>query len=112
MRDKPSETVELGRIREGAYASDPASNLGAFLVGKLHIIAGTGEGWEHVSVSREDRPPNWSELERVRKWFWREDETVMQLHVPSKEHVNVHDFCLHLWRPIEVEIPRPPAWMV
>jgi hypothetical protein len=41
-----------------------------------------------------------------------EDETAMQLHVPVTEHLNCHKYCLHLWRPHGVEIPRPPGWMV
>jgi hypothetical protein len=36
----------------------------------------------------------------------------MELHVPIAEHINLHPNCLHLWRPQDVEIPRPPAYMV
>jgi hypothetical protein len=32
--------------------------------------------------------------------------------VPIVEHINCHPYCLHLWRPHNVEIPRPPSWMV
>lgn len=78
----------------------------------LRIIASAGGGWDHVSVSRTKRTPNWPELEHVRKLFFLPDETVMQLHVPESDHVNFHSNCLHLWRPQDVEIPRPPAWMV
>jgi len=28
------------------------------------------------------------------------------------QHLNLHKNCLHLWRPQNAEIPRPPAWMV
>ncbi len=64
--------------------------------GELKIIASCGGGWEHVSVSRKNRCPNWPEMSFVKGLFFKEDETVMQLHVPSSEHVNDHPNCLHL----------------
>ena len=37
----------------------------------------------------------------------------MQLHLPVKEHINYHPYCLHIWRPLlQVKIPRPPNWMI
>jgi len=99
----------------GVYGGDEG---GAFSVPSpidrkpLTIIASNGEGWDHVSVSRPNRCPNWIELEHVKRLFFEEHETAMQLHVPSDDHISVHDFCLHLWRPQEMDIPRPPGWMV
>ena len=78
---------------------------------EMKVIASCGCGWEHVSVSRMNRPPNWREMEAIKSMFFG-DDTVMQLHVPRSDHVNDHPNCLHLWRPTEVEIPRPSSWMV
>lgn len=78
----------------------------------LRVIAATGMGWEHVSVSREDRCPSWEEMAFVKHRFFQGHETAVQFHVPSADHVNCHPFCLHLWRPTEGLFPRPPAWMV
>lgn len=78
----------------------------------LHIIVGTGMGWEHVSVSRHDRCPVWEEMDYLARMFWQAHETVVQFHVPRSDHVNVHDRCLHLWRPTRKPVPRPPAMMV
>lgn len=78
----------------------------------LHVIASSGEGWEHVSVSRPKRPPNWAEMCRVKELFFEDDETVVQYHVPPEDHVNCHPYCLHLWRPLDAELPRPPSIMV
>jgi hypothetical protein len=78
----------------------------------LRVIASSGSGWEHVSVSRSNRCPNWPEMEFIKRKFFGDDETVMQLHVPRSEHINEHPYCLHLWRPQHVPIPRPPDWMV
>jgi len=79
---------------------------------QLRIIAASGFGWDHVSVSCKKRCPTWAELELVKRTFFEDDETAMQLHVPPAEHINNHEFCLHLWRPLDVEIPRPPGSMV
>ncbi len=78
----------------------------------LTIVFSDGDGWEHVSVSTPDRCPTWDEMEWVKRKFWQDGDCVMQLHVPPSEHINCHPHCLHLWRPIGVEIPRPPAHMV
>lgn len=91
---------------------------GAFIIpspidrAPMRVIASSGEGWDHVSVSRANRCPNWIEMQHVRRLFFRDDETVMQLHPPIADHINVAVNCLHLWRPQHAEIPRPPAWMV
>lgn len=78
----------------------------------IRVIASSGEGWDHVSVSRQTRCPNWPEMEHIKRLFFKDDETAMQLHVPPSDHINYHPYCLHLWRPHGVEIPRPPAYMV
>lgn len=80
--------------------------------GQLRVVASAGEGWDHVSVSRQTRCPNWPEMCFIKGLFFRDDETAMQLHVPSSDHINVHPFCLHLWRPHGIAIPRPPSIMV
>ncbi len=78
----------------------------------MAVVASSGEGWDHVSVSRPNRCPNWPEMEFVAALFFNDDETAMQLHVPASEHVNNHPHCLHWWRPHNVEIPKPDALMV
>jgi len=78
----------------------------------LRIIAASGEGWDHVSVSTALRCPTWAEMEQVKRAFFRDDEAAVQLHVPPKAHISVHPHCLHLWRPHEQAIPMPPEWMV
>lgn len=78
----------------------------------LRIIASSGEGWDHVGVSLGTRCPTWAEVEQVKSLFFREGEMAMQLHVPRTDHINNHPHCLHLWRPTDSEIPRPPSIMV
>lgn len=78
----------------------------------MSIVASSDGGWDHVSVSRKNRCPNWAEMEYVKRAFFADDETAMQLHVPTADHISNHPHCLHLWRPQKVEIPRPPAIFV
>lgn len=78
----------------------------------LSIIFSTGGGWEHVSVSRRSKIPSYEDMDWVKQQFWSDDMCVMQLHVPRSDHINCNAYCLHLWRPTEQEIPRPPGWMI
>lgn len=78
----------------------------------MRVIASAGYGWEHVSVSRANRCPNWTEMSFIHRLFFQAHETAMQFHVPEADHVNCHPYCLHLWRPIAGDIPRPPAELV
>jgi hypothetical protein len=100
------------------YGSSGDESCGVFQVpspidqAALMILASSGGGWDHVSVSHTNRCPNWPEMSHIRTLFFRNEECVMQLHVPKSEHINAHPFCLHLWRPQAQEIPRPPAWMI
>ena len=112
---------EKFRVREGAMGSDESYGCnGAFIVRVLverklvvlKVIASDGEGWEHVSVSRPDRVPTWAEMCAVKALFWQPEACVVQYHPPESDYVNCHPYCLHLWRPVGQEIPRPPAWMV
>lgn len=85
---------------------------GFFQVGPLLVIVTCGEGWEHISVSHPDRIPTWEEMDAIHKLFFEDDEVAMQLHIPAKEHINYHPYCLHIWRPIIGGIPRPPNHLV
>ncbi|MNK73056.1 hypothetical protein D3C87_925460 [compost metagenome] len=78
----------------------------------ITVIATAGNGWDHVSASREDRCPTWEEMEQVKRLFFKNDETAFQLHVPPSDHISFHHFCLHLWRPLDGKFPVPPSWMV
>ena len=119
------DIVENGRVRGhlSIYGTDQGDKCGAFHLkaptgGRLRLLVSDGEGWaeegfagvpfEHVSVSLEDRCPTWEEMCWVKSLFWEPEEVVIQYHPPESEYVNRHQFCLHLWRPVGVEVPRPP----
>jgi hypothetical protein len=74
----------------------------------LQVIASDGQGWKHVSVSLPHRCPHWREMCFSKDLFWDEEDVGIQSHPAKSEYVNLHDTCLHLWRPVGVEIPTPP----
>lgn len=100
------------------FSSDVSDgNNGLFFVKVKHgqvlqVVASDQIGWEHVSVSRKDRCPTWEEMCQVKDLFWGEDDCVIQYHPPKSEYINNHPYCLHLWRPIDVELPRPHKLLV
>lgn len=125
--------VERFRVSFGPLASDrSAGRNGAFLippktVGRdgfpepLKVICSDGADWpaemgetpwEHVSASWPDRCPTWLEMCRVKDLFFDEGETVLQFHPSKRSYVNVHEFCLHLWRPCDGGFPVPPTCAV
>lgn len=94
------------------------SGAGAFDIRRngitFRVIATTDAlvGWEHVSVSTRKRCPVWEEMDWIANLFFEPDEAAIQFHVPPSDHVNCHPFCLHWWRPLHVELPRPPSILV
>jgi len=106
------EKLEHGRVRAGRMGTITEDGpYGMFFVhgpcgADLTIIANgaeVGEDWEHVS------PSNWQEMCWVKDMFWEPEEVVMQLHPAASTYVNNHPYCLHMWRPVNAEIPLPPS---
>jgi hypothetical protein len=106
------------------YESSYGDDFGVFIVPykpthvKLRCIVASarlsGEdgpewAWDHVSVSLPARCPNWAEMSFMKEMFFSDDKTVMQLHVPKAQHLNLHPYTLHLWRPANLVIPMPPS---
>lgn len=125
MRKTFSSFVELGRELTGPYATGPGMRHGRFFLARppakvpLTIIISDGSRWhetfgvasrpwEHVSVSAQGRCPTWEEMCWVKDLFFDPEELVLQFHPPRSVYVNNHPHCLHLWRPLGVEIPLPP----
>lgn len=113
------------RIRSGLMASDEGNgNNGAFFIpsrpGQPPFKVAASDGalndgelaLEHVSVSLPNRCPTWAEMCAIKALFWDPEDCVIQYHPPERDYVSNHDYCLHLWRPVGVEVPRPPTLMV
>lgn len=117
MKSKLSKTVESYRIKKGILASNRnIGNNGAFLIpfGKveLMVIISDGGGWDHVSVSVENRCPTWDEMHFIKTVFFDPDETVIQYFPPVKKYINFCGNCLHMWRKQNHTYELPPSYMV
>jgi hypothetical protein len=127
MTRDPYKLKRLSEVRvrsgfKGFESTDEDGMNGCFMLiraGKrLACIVSDQEGWEHVSVTDQstrrsnETPPTWDDMSFIKSAFWDDEECVMQLHVPRSEWINEHEGCLHLWRPKECEIPRPPSIFV
>lgn len=103
------------------YRVSGSGNNGAFNIrlsgrSNAYVIASDGGLWEHVSVhiiaDKQNRTPTWAEMCKIKDMFWDDDDCVVQFHPPKSDYVNNHKHCLHLWRPIGQEIPRPDPLLV
>ncbi len=70
--------------------------------GNLHVLASDGGGWDHVSVSRVNRCPNWPEMEYVKRLFFRPDDEAKErfccqcgasLGIVKRRHYDSRDTC-------------------
>ena len=101
------QVAETGRDGLAAYLVHPA-----YKPKQMLIIASWGGGWEHVSVSLEKRCPTWDEMCMIKEIFWKDEEVVVQYHPAKSEYVNIHPYCLHMWRKIGSEFETPPKSFV
>ncbi|MEZ6097270.1 MAG: hypothetical protein R3C03_24105 [Pirellulaceae bacterium] len=117
-----TDKIENYRILSGRFATTPRSGLtGAYWIpvrGKTFLVIASdgsdwdnlpGKPWEHVSVSSTDRTPSWAEMDFIKNLFWSSSETVIQFHPAKGEKINIHENCLHLWKPTGFEIQLPPT---
>ena len=128
MRWRAEKAIEGYRVTEVPLASSEDCGCnGAFVFrgpcGRdLKVIVSDGSSWdesglagppwEHASVSCQDGTPTWEEMDFVKRLLWRDDELVVQFHVPRNMRVNTHPNCLHMWKPKGEDIPLPPIQCV
>lgn len=125
MRQHPHDMAEKARVRDGAYGTNRGDTFGHFKAvapsgAYLFVMAadGTETRFDHVSVSvlrdkdgthKPDRCPTWEEMVWVKSLFWDDEECVIEYHPPRSKYVNNHNYVLHLWKPLDAEIPLPPS---
>lgn len=108
---------EKYRIISGGLATDSSyGNNGFFLVPfesfVLRVQASNGLSWDHVSISLANRIPNWREMCFIKDMFFDPEDCVVQYHPPKNNYVNIHNNCLHLWKPQNEKLPIPPIELV
>ena len=66
--------------------------------------------WLHVSFSYPDRLPPYEKLIQIKNIFIGPDKKAIQVFPQEKEHVNLMEFCLHLWHCIDGDSLPDFAW--
>lgn len=59
-----------------------------------------GRRWLHLSCAmpkKVGRLPSWEQLREAKDLFLGKDKLAVQVLPPADRHINIHDFCLHLW---------------
>ncbi len=130
MRTNADHLTQFRNREHPIYKTDDSARMTGFFVIPLSkedktfalVIANEAYPdemeWEHVSVrigytkyhgKMAERIPTWEEMCAIKDLFWEKSECVMQLHPPEEDYVNCHPLVLHLWRPMDGIIPRPPS---
>ena len=101
----------------GTTGDDRNGYFKVFVGGRsFFVIAASGGEWDHVSVTpcnkKRKSCPTWDEMCAIKDMFFEPEETVVQYHPAKSNYVNLHQYCLHLWKPQKKQIPMPPEIMV
>lgn len=111
------KTLEQIQLNPGIKVINTGGDGGAFKIRNstgqnVFIIASYGGGWDHVSASLDNRCPTWDEMCKIKNMFFNDDEIVLQYHPAKSDYINIHPYCLHLWRPQNEVIICPPKYMI
>lgn len=71
--------------------------LEAMRVIETRTTAYDGKEWLHVSVSRPSKMPSYDDLKAVKQLFIGDDRYAYQVFPPLAKHVNIHNYCIHLF---------------
>lgn len=100
------------RFQEITHGTDGGAGYVSIRGKNIYCIYSNGGGWDHVSASTINRCPTWDEMCVIKDIFFDEDECCIEYHPAKADYVNVHDYCLHIWKPQNVELPKPPKIFV
>lgn len=71
---------------------------------QLNFMFSVQGGWEHLSVSMPSRTPTWDQMCTMKNIFWEDEEECVEYHPPKSQYVNIHEHCLHIWKPVYSEL--------
>lgn len=60
-----------------------------------------GKRWLHVSLSRPSAMPRYEDLVYVKRQFLGDDFKAIMVLPAKRHHVNIHQYCLHLFHCLE-----------
>lgn len=93
-----------------AMGVEAGEYMKAWTFNGLFIMASAGEyddgkEWLHISVSRKSRLPTYEELTRIKRDFIGDDKKAVFVLPEKEKHVNIHNYCLHLFYSAENPLP-------
>lgn len=81
----------------------------------FNVLAGienTGDDglMEHISVTptNQKRCPTWDEMAAIKDMFFDPEEEAIQYFPKHSRYINIHEYCLHIWRPVNGQTIRKP----
>ena len=107
---KSFEDIRANKRFQGKYKAEDGGTGWVTIRGRMfYVVYSNGGGWDHVSVSLPNRCPTWDEMCEIKDMFFNEDECCIEFHPKKTEYVNIHPYCLHIWKPQGVELVTPPG---
>lgn len=110
---KSFEEIRADKRFQGKERTIDGGNGWVTIRGKMFgVVYSNGGGWDHVSVSLPNRCPTWDEMCTIKDIFFNENECCIEYHPKKQDYVNIHRYCLHIWKPQDIELPTPPKIFV
>jgi hypothetical protein len=67
-------------------------------------VPDSDQEWHHLSMSYPTKLPTYDEMKLMKAIFVGDAYTSMQFFPSKSRHVNIHDYCLHLWTPLDYDV--------
>jgi len=93
-RRPPGWTLVESRGDGNAYAQSPRMLLRVI---ESFSIEQDDRYWQHISLSRPERIPSWSDIRAVKDAFLGSEREAYVVLPPAARYVNLHPHVLHLW---------------
>lgn len=87
--------LDIGGVETAAFESH--NGLTVLVSTEEH---GPMRPYRHVSVARRGRIPSYDDVKWVKQAFIGDEHAAYQVFPRAAEHVNLHNFALHLWQPL------------
>ena len=91
--DKPHNGWGMLQEKEDGYSFISANGVMVIMSGQIE----EGKRWLHVSLSRRHSMPDYDDIAMVKRAFIGDDKKAIMVFPERKYHVNLHNFCFHLW---------------
>jgi hypothetical protein len=76
----------------------PLAGTRAYRVGDCTVMVGQENEMWHLSISNQEKYPDWDTIKFARYSFCPKDIVMAMLLPPETEYVNIHSNCFHLWQ--------------